>query len=349
MRVLGAVVSSAFALTLCGAVHAQTFKTGNWVGSVHWQKDGSFSHCAISSTYNSGTSLLFMVDSTLNWRVGFANSQWKLTPGARINLQYWVDGAATRSSSAIVVSEGLAVIDLPPDRGVFDLFRRGNRLTAAVPNGPQLVFMLTGTSAGLQMILDCAEARGQYPRLTNAFQSAPPLAPPMQAGTATPQSTPSQTSAAIDRKLEAMRIVANVIAPVGLEGFRVLSADEIREAGLRHDAVWAAKGVLGMLDVYPGERKETLEQVASKLISDDGSVCKGEFLSGSTPDPASNGKIRRVYAQCRPAGAETINTFYTVAARPDGGIIQISLYSRGSDEPARSAETQLRSAVFKGM
>lgn len=339
MRISGAAVASAFVLALCGTAHAQTFKTGNWEGSAHWQKDGSFSHCTITSTYQSGITVLLTVDATLNWRIGFANRQWNLTPGSQISLNYWVDGAPSRYGTARVATEHLAILDLPADRGVFELFRKGNRLTAAVPNGPQMTFALTGTSAGLQMLLDCAEARGQYPRPANTLQPTP-------APASRPAGTPDTTQA---RKIEALRIVANHIAPAGLSNFRLLGDAEKERLGVPGDAAWVAEGVIGALDVIPAIPDLTVERIATKMISDDGSNCKGDFLSGSTPDPKSSGTIRRVYATCRPPQGASINTFYTIFKKLDGGFLKMGVVSMGDAEPARAAEMQLRSVAFEGM
>lgn len=347
MRVRVAAVLCA-SLSLLGAKpsaaavwQGDQFKTGNWSGGAYDGGDArQFSHCAISASYRNGILLLFSLDKSWHWRMAFQNNAWNLQVGQRYDLAYSIDGRPARKAVASALQRDMAVVELPDDYDLFVQFRRGYMLRVEA-EGLTFKFALDGTSAAFQQLASCVSRNTRQ-----AFGAAPA---PTRQGSA--RSSSSQVTA--EQRLEATKVIANILAQGQMSEFHILTASELNDARIpdevrNADVSWIGPGVIGVLNVIPRGVMSDLDAIASAMIGSDAKACKGAFASGSVPD-GNAGAIRRVYVACRRNEGEEFYIYYTIVARTDGSFYNIGHISRGGSEPARKAEENIRQAVYQVM
>ncbi|MFO1160600.1 MAG: hypothetical protein U1E60_17305 [Reyranellaceae bacterium] len=141
-----------------------------------YTRDGRFSHCAMSTLYRSGITMLFSVSGDYTWRVGWTHEGWNFTKGQSVIVDVFVDGVGPITLRANAVTPKLALAELPPKAALFDLLRRGTRMTVRAA-GNNYAFNLDGTYAALTETLACAE------RYEAIASSAPSPMPKPQAST----------------------------------------------------------------------------------------------------------------------------------------------------------------------
>lgn len=170
-----------FALSCPGIAKAdvipgsQTTVAGWRMGA--YDRDGKFSHCAMSAPYKSGITMVFSVSDDFSWRVGWAHSTWRFKTGQGVDLTLFVDNVGPFSLRAEAQTESLAVAELPAREALFDLMRNGNRMTVRT-HGNTYAFNLDGTYAALTEILKCvvrhAEVAAAPPGRSNSATPSPP-------------------------------------------------------------------------------------------------------------------------------------------------------------------------------
>jgi hypothetical protein len=308
---------------------------------------GRFSHCAMSAPYRSGITMHFSISGNYSWRVGWSHEAWRFAKGQSVNLALFVDRRGPHHLRAFAVNEHLALAELPDNAAVFDLMRKGYRMTVQA-EGRTYGFDLDGTYAALTEILSCA---GRYSGNASARPPAQPVPMMPRAG----QSSPPTDSVTAEQKLEATKVVANILTQGDMSGFRILSAKEIADLDVeyvtRSHVAWRAEGIIGTLRVLPGTKRVSLSDVNSAIISDDARACKGKFASGSVADEKSP-SVLRLFTACEhdgklyefrytlvPAG-DGIHYLFATAGRVDG--------DKSSGKVAK-VETILRQAVYEVM
>ena len=188
-------------------------------------------------------------------------------------------------------------------------------------------FKLTDTSRLLPTLLDCVR---------NALTPIP-----MQTAQA-PRPTPAQAPAE-DYRAEATAIAANLLSQAGIVGFRILPAGQ-DQLGHQADVSWTAGNLSGALLVVQDKSLESPADTAPQLIAMAAKACKGAFMSGSLPEEA-HGTQARVFTNCRTD--KTIRTiYYLTMRRPRGGYYVFATAADGAEEPAKEADTNIRTAVF---
>ncbi len=168
---------------------------GGWSLSAH-DRAGKFSHCAISAPYKSGIRMLFSVSGDQSWRVGWTHESWRFTKGQSVDLTLLVDNAGPFPLKAVAATENLALAELPAKEELFDVMRRGNRMTVRAM-GNTYAFNLDGTYAALSEVLNCTARYGGgsgTPPGTSTSAGTSPPAPPAPAAPAPPL-MPPQASA----------------------------------------------------------------------------------------------------------------------------------------------------------
>ena len=166
---------------------------GGWSLSAHDRAGGKFSHCAISAPYKSGIRMLFSVSGNQTWRVGWTHESWRFTKGQSVDLTLLVDNAGPFPLKAVAATENLALAELPAKEELFDLMRKGTRMTVRAM-GNTYAFNLDGTYAALTEVLNCTARYGGgsgTPPGTSASAATSPPAPPAPA----PPLMPPQPSA----------------------------------------------------------------------------------------------------------------------------------------------------------
>lgn len=163
-----------------------------------YEHKGKFSHCAMSATYNSGITMVFSVSDDYSWRVGWGHEAWRFKTGQGVDLTLFVDNVGPLSLRADATTESLAVAELPAKAALFDLMRKGNRMTVRAL-GNSYAFKLDGTYAALAEILNCTGRYAGVPAAPLAPQTTTP--PGASASAASPPTTPpSPPSATPTRK-----------------------------------------------------------------------------------------------------------------------------------------------------
>ena len=185
---------------------SQTTVAGWQMGA--YDRDGKFSHCAMSAPYKSGITMVFSVSDDFSWRVGWGHTAWRFKTGQGVDLTLFVDNAGPFSLRAEAQTEILAVAELPAKEALFDLMRNGNRMTVRAL-GNTYAFNLDGTYAALTEVLKCTRRYtgvAAPPPGTSSSAAIPPVPSRPQAST-TPMRQPIGPN--VDRlgKSNAIRLV----------------------------------------------------------------------------------------------------------------------------------------------
>jgi hypothetical protein len=303
---------------------------------------GKFSHCAMSTPYKSGITMYYSVSGNYSWRVGWSHPNWQFTKGQSVSLEVYVDDAGPINLRADAVTKDMALAELPPKSAVFDMMRKGYRMTV-LALGNRYAFNLDGTYAALTEVLACAT---RYSGVAAPATTPPAMVPRMS------PAAPS-LSATADQRLEATKVVANILAQGDMTGARILSAKEVADLKsdyfTKSDVVWKAEGVLGTLRVIPKALNASAKDIATAVVADDLKSCKGQSVSGTTKDER-NGSVVRMFTGCQEAG-DTMEFRYTVVPLEDGSFYLFATAAKSipgdRKTEAAKAETLLREAVYE--
>ena len=312
------------------------------ISAYTYDATGKFSHCAMSAPYKSGITMYFSVSGNYTWRVGWSHASWQFNKGQEVDISVYVDDVGPYNLRAVAVGKDMALAELPPKSSVFDVMRRGYRMMVYAA-GNKYGFNLDGTYAALTEILACASRQ-------TGVASAPPIAssPPAPV----PSSTqPRSGVVTAEQRLEATKIVANILAQGDMTGFKLLTSHEVSELRSdyfsKSDVVWRADGVIGTLRIVPKASGVTAKDIATAVVADDLKSCKGQSVSGTTKDER-NPAIVRMFTGCQD-GKEAFEYRYTVIPVDDAifYLFATAAPSR-SNKPneAAKAEVLLREAVY---
>jgi S1-C subfamily serine protease len=126
---------------------------GGWKGGAFTDDNtGAFSHCAATTTYASGITLVVGQNASNAWLLGFASPAFHLTQGNTVPLDVTFDGQAEARLFATANSEGMATAILPPN--VARAFQKAS-LMVAVSGGSTMQFNLTSTGPLLPVLASC--------------------------------------------------------------------------------------------------------------------------------------------------------------------------------------------------
>jgi hypothetical protein len=352
-RVLIAIASSVAVLASQSAfadqIPGSQTKVANWsIGA--YDREGKFSHCAMATGYNSGITMLYSVSGNYTWRVGWTHPSWNFSKDQSVDIVVFVDSAGPYYLKATATSKNLALAELPAKGEVFDVMRKGYLMTVHAV-GNTYKFNLDGTYAALTEIVNCA---GRYSgAIANTAPPAPmvpPNAAPMVLRTAPPSSSANMVTA--EQRLEATKVVANILAQGEMTNFRILTAREVADLKSEYfsksDVVWRAEGVIGTLRIIPKTPNVTAKDIATAVVADDLKNCKGQSASGSTKDEKSVSVVR-MFTGCQEAG-DAFENHYTVVPLEDGSHYLFATAAKADtgekNKEAAKAEVLLRQAVY---
>lgn len=143
-----AVASSALAAGPFGTIHV-----GNWIGGAFSNDTtGAFSHCAATSSYANGVSLVVGQNATNAWLLSFASPAFHLSKGETLPIDVTFDGQAEARLFATANSTIMLTAILPPN--VARTFRRASLMVAQAGRAT-LQFKLTSTGPLLHVIAAC--------------------------------------------------------------------------------------------------------------------------------------------------------------------------------------------------
>jgi hypothetical protein len=265
----------------------------------------------------------------------------------------FVDSAGPYYLKATALSKDVAVAELPAQGAAFDVMRKGYLMTVHAV-GNTYKFNLDGTYAALTEIVNCAS------RYSGAVANAAPPAPMVPPNAApmvprTPSPSPSADTATAEQRLEATKVVANILAQGEMTGFRILTSREVAELKddyfSRADVVWRADGVVGTLKIVPKSAGLDARKMATSVVAEDVKTCKGQFVSGSLKDD-KNPEVVRMFTGCQ-EGKENFDLRYTVVPVESGSYYLFATIAKSDTgerhSGAEKAETLLRQAVYDVM
>jgi len=340
----GALLASLSAPANAEQIPGSNREVAGWQMGAFTSARGQFSHCAMSAAYKSGITMLFSISGDYSWRVGWAHPRWQFTKGQQVPIAIYVDGVGPHNLQAVARDTTIAMAELPSKSTVFNLMRKGYNMKVYV-EGQTYGFNLDGTYAALTEVLNCAD---RYSGNAPVQQAAPaPLIPPNAASSKGSAVTPEQ-------RLEATKVVSNILAQGDMSNFRILTKKEIAELNSDYlsgsDVVWRAEGLVGTLRILPNKRV-TLEEVNATIIGDDAKACKGKFASGSVADEKSK-SVLRLFTACEDKG-EAFDFRYTVVPAGDGTHYLFTTFGKAErgERAGRVAkvESALRQAVYEVM
>lgn len=317
------------------AAAMRNFRVGEWyAGAYSNDRTGLFSHCAGVGNYRSGISVVFSITKEFRWSMSFVNPQWNLPNGRTYSVAFTVDDMSPISATATAISGNHVLVPLDDNVELFNRFRRGHQLRVAAA-GQVFAFRLTDTNRLLQSLLECVTLAGKSPAVaTNPFESQK-----QQKSKASPDD-------AIYR-IEATALVANILSLSGIQGFTILGSDQASR--LKGHAAWSSSDkAIGTLSVLPGNKDALLKAMPGTIIGRDAASCKGSFLSGSIPDE-TGASTSRIFTTCQVNDEEPVTAYYLGVPRKKGGIFIFSTVSVGSEMPAKTADTNIRTVVFKAL
>lgn len=333
-----------FVLIFSVPAHSATmdnFVVAGWEGGAYSNdKTGQFSHCAISTPYQSGITLVFTIDSKLNWSMAFYNNVWQLNQGASYQLSYSVDNDAAIQATGLAFDPHGVSVDLPDSGPLFEQFRYGNQLRLEAAGGT-FFFNLIGTSKALSAILACSN---KWASARNGSQASDPFSiPPSQQSVSTHKSDPA----------EAVAFVSNLLSVGGVTGFAIATPQDAAKILPGYDAVWTVQGTIGGVIVAPDEPGRDVDKVFMNLSSEDAKACKGKFASLRQPieDQSRNYLLGRMVTACE-ENASNYEVYYTLFARSKGGtylMAVIGTKSSSGDSDAQKADTNILNAVYREM
>ncbi len=148
-----------------------SFDVGGWSGGAYSDADGSktFSYCAGSATYNSGITVVFVVDKNFQWGIGFFDPVWNLTAGNSYPIAFSINSSPATVGTATAITTNEVLMPLAPTVALFKTFMHGELLKVSASAGG-FEFKLTHTVEFLPALLACAEAFvGNAPPSANPF------------------------------------------------------------------------------------------------------------------------------------------------------------------------------------
>jgi S1-C subfamily serine protease len=169
---------------------------GNWTGGAYTNdKDGSFSHCAAGTSYQSGIFFVVSVGSNFSWTLGFAHENWKLIPGKAFEIALTFDGQQPVHVHGVPLDTHLVSVPMPANSSLIAQFRKAKVMTAFT-QGQLFQFNLNQTGQLLPSLANCVESVKKN-GVSNAGEFAVALPKPVMAKpvAASESGSPPQTSA----------------------------------------------------------------------------------------------------------------------------------------------------------
>lgn len=346
------ILSGLVAPARADLISGSNIQSGNWYGGAY-DANGRFSHCVVSSNYQSGVTLHFSVAANYTWRVGWSHANWQLNVGQVAPVSVWVDNAGPYDLQAKSVTNLLIAADLPYNNQTFELIRRGNRMTVRMPGGTYY-FDLTGSSAALEQVVGCFN---RYLSYTSPTQPKPP------APTTTPQPTPPQPSQppvaqpppsagpTPEQRAAAKRALASIVGKAEMTGTRILDAEEVKSRNSAYlsasDVVWVDDATVGAMRVLPASATP-LQGLVNTFIEADRKHCTAGLQSGNAQDERGSA-VLRAHTTCQRDNG-ILEVRYIVVPRPDGTrylFTTVGTVAYGAKmNRVRAGDAGLRQAIY---
>jgi S1-C subfamily serine protease len=144
------------AVIICSAGAAGPYgsiKVGSWIGGAFTDDNtGAFSHCAATTTYASGTTLVVGQGATNAWILGFANPAFRYSKGESVPIDVVFDGQSGARIFANAASQIMITAPLPPN--VARTLQKSSMMAATTAAGTYQ-FNLTSIGPLMPMLANC--------------------------------------------------------------------------------------------------------------------------------------------------------------------------------------------------
>jgi hypothetical protein len=285
MRYLAAIIACLVVVPVASAeeIRGSAFESGNWGGSAYTQENGTFSHCALSTSYVSGDVLYFSVTENAALIVGMESPRLSMTSGAEYPVSVRVDRRYSTQAIAAAINENTALVTLFDFDRAMEAFRFGNLLTVE-GNGFFGEYILSGTAVALGRAYDCALQYLDY-RTPTSVPQAPPV--------------PAAQNNSVDRTY-LFQAATLAISELGLSDFEYLTEAEMTAAGVSQASVfWFSESADMMGGVFIELANGTpLRQSDSSDTEILAASCDGDFASSARDLDGYTVPVREIRLLC---------------------------------------------------
>ncbi len=227
------------------------FEEAGWEGNAFTSdRTGDFTGCAISAPYNSGALLLFTLDSSYQFGIGLAHSDWLFKEGQDVFAVMKIDQGTPFSGTGTAVDTDQLKFQIESTAANYNEFRYG-RILVVHFDGKKFEFDLDGTARALAKLVTCVEVYS-----TGQENESP--------------ATPPESVERWAQRVEAMEIATNIASTAGMEDFQIIGDDELRAQMNNPDVLWAAEGFVGVANVVDMNADFSIDEVAAIRAANSG-------------------------------------------------------------------------------
>ena len=258
------------------------------------------------------------------------------------------DGSAPVTGAAFPINTKQAVIPMPDNSSLANLFRAANRMSVYA-QGQLFQFVLTGTSRLMPELAQCVRAelaieRGERPPTPPAItatRSVRPTPPPP------PVATVSEQPQADNLEVVSMRIASNLLLQAQLPNARLLSASETPSMLKGHGTAWTSDAGVGAISLLPASAAKDSQAVGSSMINSDSSTCKGDFASGRSSEMVDDTIVSKAFTACKDSGGTRAIRYYILHKEGEGFVVFANAGGQAETEGGRASEATFQAAAIK--
>ena len=187
--ILSCLIQAALIPMAIGAGPYGTIRVGAWMGGAYTDDNtGAFSHCATTSAYASGVSLVVGLNTANAWLLGFASPAFHYKTGDSLAIDVTFDGQSQARLFATANSPLMATAILPAN--VARTFQKASLMVASTDGAP-FQFNLTSTAPLLAALASCAtKVKAEGIKAAGDFSKPAGAKPSTAAGSDTPGTAP---------------------------------------------------------------------------------------------------------------------------------------------------------------
>jgi hypothetical protein len=306
---------------LAGAAHMKAFQSGDWEGAAYYRDDnGAVALCSMSTRYDSGVSLSFVLKADGGWTLLFVRPEG--FSNAPVAYALYADGKMIYSGQGVPESGGqLLRIDAPFSEATLESLRHGKRLRLASPFG-DAAFSLKGSANAIAELRRCVAGGSEGPFGAGAAKDQSRLE-------ARKASKPEAEEPRIVAREHLLPYATEILENAGLADYRFLPNEA--ESETPNVLTWQFDdGAFGSLSAVEKAGSVDLDRYIGEITAADTVSCKGEFANAKRAPKYLNGvEIRKVFASCD-AGSRSFYIEYALVRMPNGFLVKLTSAKAGS-------------------
>lgn len=305
---------------------------GAWFGGAYKDKDGKFSHCAVTTLdvealleeEEEEVSLVIALTSGNEVLLSLAHEDWEIPSGDTYSIPVSVDGYDLGLFPARAGRSSVLHINTGQNTEIFDRLRQGRELVVDAAR-ERFRFNLDGSARAMDALRDCVYARGKPEKDTNPFAGR------------------KERGEASERPIEGKRYASGVDEMFMLWGILRLAGREDIELVEAVDSPFGEDGygwTSGQLEgaVYASRAQDIdADRLAVSELARQERDCAGLFTSNPpTPVIIKKRKLTMFSAECRRPGEE--GGFFYAGTSVDRGEVITTFISTTRTAPAELQE-----------